>query len=247
MTGLLPLNAATLAPEQAAIDGEKHVARVRQERAEITRQAILDGAAIAFDHSGFDGTSLSDVVRHAGVTKGALYFHFQSKDALARALMDEQFQVAEGITAIENPGLQTVIDLTHQMTHALRTNARVRAGIRLLIEFGSFTDPDPSPYNSWIDTCHRCLAPAQERGDVHPALDTYDLATFLVGSFTGIQVTSHVRTARDDLHTRIVDLWNYLLPGIAPTDRMPLLDPAGSPACRARLGLPTTRTPAAAG
>ncbi|MFD3330287.1 ScbR family autoregulator-binding transcription factor [Streptomyces sp. NPDC058701] len=223
------------------------MARVRQERAEITRRAILDGAAVAFDHSGFDGTSLSDVVRHAGVTKGALYFHFQSKEALARALMDEQFQVAEGVDAIEDPGLQTVIDLTHQMAHALRTNARVRAGIRLLVEFGSFTDPDPTPYNSWIDTCHRCLVPAQERGDVHPGLDTHDLSTFLVGSFTGIQVTSHVRTARGDLHARVIDLWNYLLPGIAPADRFPLFDAEGSPDCRARLGLPGARSSAAAG
>lgn len=223
------------------------MARVRQERAEITRRAILDGAAVAFDHSGFDGTSLSDVVRHAGVTKGALYFHFQSKEALARALMDEQFQVSEGVDAIEDPGLQTVIDLTHQMAHALRTNARVRAGIRLLVEFGSFTDPDPSPYNAWIDTCHRCLVPAQERGDIHPEHDTHDLSTFLVGSFTGIQVTSHVRTARGDLHARVVDLWNYLLPGITPADRALLLEPEGSPECRAGLGLPAARSSATAG
>ncbi|MDX3541043.1 TetR/AcrR family transcriptional regulator, partial [Streptomyces sp. MB09-01] len=95
--------------------GDEYVARARQERAEITRQAILDGAATAFDRGGFEGTSLSDVVRHAGVTKGALYFHFPSKEALARTLMDEQFQVAAHVPTIENPGLQTVIDLTHQM------------------------------------------------------------------------------------------------------------------------------------
>ncbi|MEU9304416.1 ScbR family autoregulator-binding transcription factor [Streptomyces sp. NPDC048269] len=214
------------------------MARVRQERAEITRQAILDGAAIAFDHAGFGGTSLSDVVKHAGVTKGALYFHFQSKEALARTLMDEQFQVSEGVPAIENPGLQTVIDLTHQMAFGLRTNVRIRAGIRLVIEFGSFTNPDPTPYNTWIDTCHGCLTPAQERGDVLPSLDVYDLSTFLVGSFTGIQVTSHVRTGRDDLHTRVIDLWNLLLPGIVPAHRIPHFDPAGSPECRAELVLP---------
>ncbi|MGW0752558.1 ScbR family autoregulator-binding transcription factor [Streptomyces sp. NPDC002587] len=214
------------------------MARVRQERAEITRQAILDGAAIAFDHSGFDGTSLSDVVKHAGVTKGALYFHFPSKEALARTLMDEQFQVAEGVPAIENPGLQTVIDLTHQMAFGLRTDVRIRAGIRLVIEFGSFTNPDPAPYNTWIDTCHGCLTPAQERGDVLPSLDVYDLSTFLVGSFTGIQVTSHVRTGREDLHARVIDLWNLLLPGIVPAHRIPRFDPAGSPECRAGLALP---------
>lgn len=214
------------------------MARARQERAEITRQAILDGAASAFDRSGFDGTSLSDVVRHAGVTKGALYFHFRSKEALARTLIEEQFQVSEDVPAIENPGLQTVIDLSHQMAFGLRTNVRIRAGIRLVVEFGSFTRPDPAPYNTWIETCHSCLMPAQERGDILPSLNPYDVSTFLVGAFTGVQITSHVRTGREDLHARVVDLWNLLLPGIVPTDRIALFDPAGSPACRAELALP---------
>ncbi|MFF4371234.1 ScbR family autoregulator-binding transcription factor [Streptomyces sp. NPDC001594] len=216
------------------------MARVRQERAEITRQAILDGAAIAFDHAGFGGTSLSDVVKHAGVTKGALYFHFPSKQALARTLVEEQFQVSAGVPeALDDPGLQTVIDLTHQMAFGLRTNVRIRAGIRLVIEFGSFTDPDPSPYNSWIETCRSCLTPAQERGDLLPSVDVHDLSTFLVGSFTGVQVTSYVRTGREDLHARLVDLWTYLLPGIVPPDRLPLFDPEGSPECRRQLELPT--------
>ncbi|MDJ0386138.1 ScbR family autoregulator-binding transcription factor [Streptomyces sp. G-G2] len=214
------------------------MARARQERAEITRQAILDGAAIAFDQSGFGATSLSDVVKHAGVTKGALYFHFPSKEALARTLMDEQFQVSEDVPAVVNPGLQTAIDLAHQMAHGLRTNVRVRAGIRLVIEFGSFTDPDPAPYNAWIDTCFSCLRPAQDRGDVLPHLDARDLATYLIASFTGVQVTSHVRSAREDLHRRVVDLWNFVLPGITPADRIPFFDPSGSPECRTALGLP---------
>ncbi|WP_412079670.1 ScbR family autoregulator-binding transcription factor (plasmid) [Streptomyces xanthophaeus] len=219
------------------------MARVRQERAEITRQAILDGAAVAFDACGFEGTSLSDVVKHAGVTKGALYFHFQSKEALARTLMDEQFQVAEGVPAIADPGLQTVIDLTHQMAYGLRTNVRIRAGIRLVIEFGSFTHPDPAPYNTWIDTCIGCLVPAQERGDVRSSLDVHDLATLLVGSFTGIQVASHVRTGREDLHSRVIDLWSFLLPGIVPADRIPHFDLAGSPACRAGFALAAPDSP----
>ncbi|MCJ0871704.1 ScbR family autoregulator-binding transcription factor [Streptomyces sp. AP-93] len=223
------------------------MARARQERAEITRQAILDGAAIAFDRTGFHGTSLTDVVGHAGVTKGALYFHFSSKEAIARTLMDEQFQISEGLPAIVEPGLQTAIDLTHRMAFGLRSNVRVRAGIRLVIEFGSFTDPDPSPYNTWIDTCHSCLAPAQERGDVLPSVDTHSLSTMLVAAFSGIQVTSHVRTGRTDLHARVVDLWNFLLPGIVPAERISRFDPAGSPECRSELGLSATASVPASG
>ncbi|MCX4960494.1 ScbR family autoregulator-binding transcription factor [Streptomyces virginiae] len=205
------------------------MARARQVRAEITRQAILDGAAVAFDLSGFEGTSLSDVVRNAGVTKGALYFHFPSKEALARTLMDEQLLVSERVPVTDDPGLQTVIDLTHQMAHGLRTDVRIRAGIRLVIEFGSFTHPDPTPYDGWIDTCRTCLTPAQQRGDIHPSLDVQDLSTLLVGAFTGIQVTSHVRTRREDLHTRVTDLWNFLLPTIVPPQRIALFHPTGTP------------------
>lgn len=222
------------------------MARARQERAEVTRQAILDGASIAFDRTGFHGTSLTDVVGHAGVTKGALYFHFASKESLARTLMDEQFQISEGVPALVDPGLQTVIDLTHRMAFGLRTNVRVRAAVRLVVEFGSFTDPYPNQYNAWIDTCRDCLTPAQERGDVLPSLDVQDLSTLLVGAFTGIQVTSHVRTHREDLHARVIDLWSFLLPGIVPAHHLSRFDPAGSPACRAELGLPTPDSAGAA-
>ncbi|WP_327257838.1 ScbR family autoregulator-binding transcription factor [Streptomyces sp. NBC_01244] len=222
------------------------MARARQERAEITRQAILDGAAIAFDRTGFHGTSLTDVAGRAGVTKGALYFHFSSKEAIARTLMDEQFQVSEGLPALAEPGLQTAIDLTHRMAFGLRSDIRVRAGIRLVIEFGSFTDPDPSPYNAWIDTSLSCLTPAQERGDILPSVDAHALSTMLVAAFSGIQVTSHVRTGRADLHARVIDLWKFTLPGIVPADRVSRFDPAGSPECRSELGLSapdSARTP----
>ncbi|MGW1542607.1 ScbR family autoregulator-binding transcription factor [Streptomyces sp. NPDC002309] len=212
--------------------------RVRQERAEITRQAILDGAATAFDATGFGGTSLSDVAQEAGVTKGALYFHFASKEALARALVDEQFHSTDLIAGELMPGVQTVIDMGHRLAHGLRSDVRLRAGIRLVVEFGSFVDPDPTPYNSWINIVRDCLAPAQGRGDLFPEINVTDLATFVCGSFTGLQLTSYVRTGREDLHDRVTDMFRYLLPGVVPAERLAGFRSAGSPKARAELGLP---------
>ncbi|KAB1141369.1 TetR/AcrR family transcriptional regulator [Streptomyces luteolifulvus] len=244
MAGLFQLLAVVInrkdgrPPSAPRRTGGTEVARARQERAEITRQAILDGAAVAFDSTGFGSTSLSDVSKQAGVTKGALYFHFQSKEALARTLIEEQFQIFRPVVSTPMPGVQTAIDLSHQLAHGLLTDVRVRAGIRLVIEFGSFTDPDPTPYNMWIDALRDCLAPAQGRGDVLPEVNVTDLATFLCGSFTGIQVASHVRTGRGDLHARVTDLWTFVLPGIVPSRRLSRFEAAGSPECRAELGLP---------
>ena len=60
-----------------------------QGRARATRQALLIAAATRFAEVGYHGTSLSEVITASKVTKGALYFHFASKQALADAVVAE--------------------------------------------------------------------------------------------------------------------------------------------------------------
>lgn len=47
-----------------------------------TRQRILESAAVLFSRQGFDGTSIDNVMEHAGLTRGAFYTHFASKSEL---------------------------------------------------------------------------------------------------------------------------------------------------------------------
>lgn len=58
------------------------------ERGEATRARLLDAARELFGVHGFAATSLDEVVASAGVTKGALYHHFASKDALFKAVAE---------------------------------------------------------------------------------------------------------------------------------------------------------------
>ena len=61
---------------------------------ERTRTDIMDAAeALIFDH-GFAGASVSAIIDEAGVTKGAFFHHFDTKNALARALV-ERFATAD--------------------------------------------------------------------------------------------------------------------------------------------------------
>ncbi|MBX6376972.1 MAG: TetR family transcriptional regulator [Clostridia bacterium] len=55
-----------------------------------TREAIFEAALHLFEEKGFDATSVQEIVDAAGVTKGAFYHYFQSKDDLVR-LMHDQF------------------------------------------------------------------------------------------------------------------------------------------------------------
>ena len=54
---------------------------------ESRRQRILDTAVTLFTHYGYDKTTVSDIAREAGISKGAIYLHFESKDALLEALI----------------------------------------------------------------------------------------------------------------------------------------------------------------
>lgn len=65
---------------------------VQQSRALVTREKILEAAANLFALKGFHNTKLDDVGREAGVTTGAFFHHFQSKDDLGFAVLDRHMQ-----------------------------------------------------------------------------------------------------------------------------------------------------------
>ncbi|WP_197320431.1 TetR/AcrR family transcriptional regulator [Saccharomonospora sp. NB11] len=56
--------------------------------AESTRQALVDSAVALFTDRGYAGTSLDEIARRARVTKGALYHHFNGKQAIFEAALD---------------------------------------------------------------------------------------------------------------------------------------------------------------
>jgi AcrR family transcriptional regulator len=61
-------------------------------RRAMTRQYLLDAAAIVFAENGFHGSTLDAVAATAGFTKGAVYSNFKNKDDLFLALLDERLE-----------------------------------------------------------------------------------------------------------------------------------------------------------
>lgn len=58
----------------------------KEMRAQATRQAILDAAEDAFYALGFSGTTLEEIARRTGVTRGAIYWHFNDKTEVFQAI-----------------------------------------------------------------------------------------------------------------------------------------------------------------
>ena len=62
--------------------------RRTKEAALATRESLLDAAELVFQAQGVSRTSLSDIARKAGATRGAIYWHFKDKSDLFNAMMD---------------------------------------------------------------------------------------------------------------------------------------------------------------
>ncbi len=101
------------------------MARRTPQEAEQTRQALLMAALEVFSERGAATATLKDVANHAGVTHGALYWHFKNRDALLAALFErvalpfdrhylEQLQAArqQALDALEAYLLGLMKDIT---------------------------------------------------------------------------------------------------------------------------------------
>src|SRR3954468_9189805 len=64
------------------------VSTTRPERGEATRDALVTAARALFAEHGYAGVGTEEVVRRAGVTRGALYHHFRDKQDLFRAVFE---------------------------------------------------------------------------------------------------------------------------------------------------------------
>ncbi len=71
-----------------------------------TRAAILDAAAVCFADKGYAETGVAEICHRAGVSRGALYYHFESKQAIFLELVD--VQLAELKEALEKSACDAV-------------------------------------------------------------------------------------------------------------------------------------------
>lgn len=76
------------------------MARKTKEDALATRDSILDAAAMLFAERGVSGTTLQHIATAAGVTRGAIYWHFEDKGAMFNAMMERAAMPLEAAMAL---------------------------------------------------------------------------------------------------------------------------------------------------
>jgi AcrR family transcriptional regulator len=180
------------------------------DRATATRRHILEVAAHAFAEHGYSGISLNDIVRESGLTKGAFYFHFPSKEALAlEVFRDRQDRwVAKTLTGVmEKPRaidrLEAMLDIGCEIHEA---DASARAISRLCQEWSSqeeLVTHSRSHLDRWFEITEELIRRAQEEGDVRPEIDPRLTAETLCAAFIGIEEVSAAISGLRDFRARI--------------------------------------------
>ncbi|MER6162596.1 ScbR family autoregulator-binding transcription factor [Streptomyces sp. NPDC001868] len=194
----------------------------QQKRAVETRRAVLEAAAAVFADHGYTAATVADILQVAGVTKGALYFHFDSKEALARGVLEVQTDQPPPEHEIK---LQEMVDLVMTVAHRLPLDPVLRAGARLS------ADPTGrkhygSAWPLWVDVLTEIVTRAHERGETLSHVVPREVAELVVGTFYGVQLYSQLETNLADVEHRISVLLQHLLPSIASPAVLMRLDVA---------------------
>ncbi|MFG3054417.1 ScbR family autoregulator-binding transcription factor [Kitasatospora sp. NPDC048239] len=193
---------------------------VKQERAGRTRQAVLLAAADTFADAGFESASLVDISRRAGVSKGALYFHFVSKQALAdgvRAAAGREIGSA-ALRALRSagPALQGLIDFSYELARLLREDVVVRAGVQLGQGTRQEGGPEVAPADTWRSltaVVRRLLDRAGAAGELRPGVDHRQAAELLTTLAAGLVLLA--AEDADRLRPEAVrGLWAAALPAL---------------------------------
>jgi AcrR family transcriptional regulator len=187
------------------------------DRGEATRHHILEAAAEAFAEHGFAGTSLNDVIRAAGVTKGGFYHHFPSKEALALEVVRYKQEQWTGRVISASMQHARAMDQLMAMTRALcdlhEQDKAADSLSRLCAELSE--DPDLAPrlstqFVTWVDITQSLFARAQEEGDVRADIDPRTAAELAVALFMGIEELSAMVTGSADLRDRVTRAFDLL-------------------------------------
>ncbi|MHC1557779.1 TetR family transcriptional regulator [Actinomycetospora sp. C-140] len=193
----------------------------RQARSQATHRALLTAAGERFAAQGFHGTALSELVGDGAATKGAFYFHFSSKQAVAEALVaamtDSWDAVTDAVTAAGRDGLEALVLLTDAVT--VRLDDPVVRGAGRVLRDGVVASPTLAEIAGWWrDQAEDLLEQAQRAGFLRPEADPAWVARELVAGFAGRATVNEAPGSAEALWDLMNDFWAGLLPLIATAE-----------------------------
>jgi AcrR family transcriptional regulator len=192
-------------------------------KADSTRQQILRAAARQFARLPYHQVGLDDVLAEAELTKGAMYFHFRSKHALALAVIEDQAtrssEAVADLQARKFSGLETLIDFSYQLAVRDISEDITRAALHLLESIGRIEGLQAKLQGEWIDTVALTVRRGIVEGDVFTECEPQDVGRLLVSLYMGLRQTSDLDEPERFLR-ELERTWALALPGFVCPQRL---------------------------
>jgi AcrR family transcriptional regulator len=173
------------------------VARKTKQEAEATRDAILESAAKVFVEKGVASASLEEIAQQAGVTRGAIYWHFKNKLDVFTALHDQLYMstmdmILQELEKSHPEPLQQLRDLCIKLLEELETNNQKRRILTIFFvkcdysgELERFLQYQKDQKTKNFSLFSRYFERAIEKGhlssDSNPKILTHVLSCFITG------------------------------------------------------------------
>src|SRR5512136_1403879 len=122
-----------------------------QQRSEETHNRILSAATDLFSKSGYDATGVAEICQAAGVTKGAFYHHFPTKQAVFLELLERWMKGLDVQLQEARSEALTVPEALRLMAERATQQLQVAGGqLPIFLEFWSKASRDPSVWRATI-------------------------------------------------------------------------------------------------
>ncbi|MGW4033983.1 ScbR family autoregulator-binding transcription factor [Streptomyces sp. NPDC004838] len=203
----------------------------KQKRAARTRHSLIRSAAEAFERHGYVQAKLTDISAGAGVSPGALHFHFENKAAMASTV-----EAAAGASLrreawlAQRPGmnaLQRLMNISHALAARLRWDVVARAGVQLSYEAPRRTGPDLN--QEWQLCVRQLLTEAADEGLLADQAGQAGAVAVIVAATTGFELLGREDPAWFSTPA-LTAFWRLFLPCLALPEVLRTLEPGGTPA-----------------
>ncbi len=191
-----------------------------QQRSEETQARILEAALKNFSESGYDAASVDDICAEAGVSKGAFYHHFPSKQAVFLALLNDWLTTVDtSLEAARKPTVPETLTNMARMLPVIFTQADGR--LPMFLEFWLQASRDETvwkatvaPYQRYLDYFADLVKQGIEEGSFRP-VDPRSAAQMIVSFAVGLLLQGLLAPENTDWKKTAEESIKILMKGLA--------------------------------
>jgi TetR/AcrR family transcriptional regulator, fatty acid metabolism regulator protein len=196
----------------------------KRRRREETRRRLMDSALGVFARNGYERATVDEIVREAGFSKGAFYVHFEAKEDIFFAMLEER--ISRQLSAFRD-AVDVDVPVAKNLETVLRSifalNREDPLWSALFMEFAAHASRDAkvreqlaAMYRNWRTFAVEILNAGREAGLVRRDLDVEFIASVLIAVVEGTMLQARLAADSFDLDAAIEPLSRLLAGWLEP-------------------------------